>query len=112
MPQHTMYNVGVVIVDSEVVGLAPAQEVSHKVSQRHCMYLRRFHEECFAPSRSQAGLPDFSWSNVPKREKICQNGHKIYEMVIKYTKRPKMHRPNGHKIYQNFYIFKMYLHMY
>jgi hypothetical protein len=51
--------------------------------------------------------------NVPKRRvarfflvqltkagKICQNGHWIYQMVIKYSKW-KWNRPNGHKIYQH-----------
>jgi hypothetical protein len=46
-----------------------------------------------------AGLPDFSWSKIPKRGKIHQiitkytiwpqnisNGRKIDQMVIKYTK--------------------------
>jgi hypothetical protein len=29
--------------------------------------------------RPRAGLPDFSWHNIPKRDKI-------YQMTIKYTK--------------------------
>jgi hypothetical protein len=32
-----------------------------------------------------AGLPDFSWYNLPKREKIT-NEHKTYQMATKYTK--------------------------
>jgi hypothetical protein len=37
-------------------------------------------------------LPDFSWHNIPKRGKIYQitttlpNGHKIYQMTVKYSK--------------------------
>jgi hypothetical protein len=27
--------------------------------------------------RSQAGLPDFSWDNIPKRERIYQKDYKI-----------------------------------
>jgi hypothetical protein len=33
-----------------------------------------------------AGLPDFSWNNIPKRGKYPQNipnGHKIYNMAVK-----------------------------
>jgi hypothetical protein len=42
-------------------------------------------------------LPDFSWYNIPKSEKINQitqkrNGHIIFQIAVK--------RPNGHKIYQ------------
>jgi hypothetical protein len=39
-----------------------------------------------------AGLPDFSWSNIPKREKytkmgeIIPNRHKIHQMAGKLTK--------------------------
>jgi hypothetical protein len=41
-----------------------------------------------------AGLPDCSWYNIPKREKYTKlhqsipNGHKIYQMAVKYTKWP------------------------
>jgi hypothetical protein len=28
----------------------------------------------------------FSWNNTPKRGKIYQNYHKIYQMAFKYTK--------------------------
>jgi hypothetical protein len=31
------------------------------------------------------GLPDFSWCNIPKWEKILIN-HKIYQIAPKYTK--------------------------
>jgi hypothetical protein len=40
----------------------------------------------------QAGLPDFSWSNIPKRKKYTKlpqnipNGHKIHKMAAKYFK--------------------------
>jgi hypothetical protein len=55
---------------------------------------------------SRPGLPDFSWYNVPKREKyVYQNGKNMYtktgkldQKAIKYTKRPQ-NIPNGHKIY-------------
>jgi protoporphyrinogen oxidase len=39
-----------------------------------------------------AGLPDFSWYNIPKREKI-------YQITIRYSKMDK-NIPEGHKIYQ------------
>jgi hypothetical protein len=39
-----------------------------------------------------AGLPDFSWYNIPKRDKI-------YQMTLKYTKGPQ-NIPNDHKIHQ------------
>jgi hypothetical protein len=39
----------------------------------------------------RSGLPDFSWYNKPKREKMYQNGGK-------YTKSQNM--PNGRKIDQ------------
>jgi hypothetical protein len=41
----------------------------------------------------EAGLPDFSWHNIPKQEKI-------YEMAINYTNWPQ-NIPTGHKIDQN-----------
>jgi hypothetical protein len=59
-------------------------------------------------NRPKQGLPDFSWCNIPKWGKnklhtICPqnipNGHKIDQMVVKYTKWPR-NIPNGHKIYQ------------
>jgi hypothetical protein len=37
------------------------------------------------------GMPDFSWYNIPKREKYTNwpnnvlNGHKIYQITTKYT---------------------------
>jgi hypothetical protein len=41
----------------------------------------------------QAGLPDFSWYNVPKREKYTKklpqnipNGYELYQMVMNYSK--------------------------
>jgi hypothetical protein len=44
-----------------------------------------------------AGLPDFSWYNIPKQEKIPndrKNGHKIYLIAMKI--------PKGHDISRNF----------
>jgi hypothetical protein len=41
-----------------------------------------------------AGLPDFSWYKMPKREKYTKlpqtipNGYEIYQMAMKYTKWP------------------------
>jgi hypothetical protein len=32
-----------------------------------------------------SGLPDFSWYNTPKREKIKPYDHKIYPTAIKYA---------------------------
>jgi hypothetical protein len=43
---------------------------------------------------SKAGLPDFSWHNIPKWGKIYQiatklpKGHKIYQMAVVYSKSP------------------------
>jgi hypothetical protein len=45
---------------------------------------------------TQAGLPDFSWYNIPTRGTIY---HKIHQMATKYTKWPQ-NTPNGLKIYQ------------
>jgi hypothetical protein len=45
-------------------------------------------------SAVSAGLPDFSRDKIPKWEKCAKqqtnipNGHKIYQMAIKYTKWP------------------------
>jgi protoporphyrinogen oxidase len=41
---------------------------------------------------TRSGLPDCSWYNIPKREKI-------YQIATKYTKWPQ-NRPNGRKTYQ------------
>jgi hypothetical protein len=50
-----------------------------------------------------AGLPDFSWYMIPRPEKNVPNEHKMYQMVIQYTKcQPNI--PNGYKIYQHFPI--------
>jgi hypothetical protein len=35
---------------------------------------------------STAGLPDFSWRNIPKQGKIYLNDHRIVQMATKYTK--------------------------
>jgi hypothetical protein len=42
----------------------------------------------FVPSSvgSSAGLPDFYWPMIPKKEKNVPNEHKTYQMVIKYSK--------------------------
>jgi hypothetical protein len=54
-----------------------------------------------------AGLPDSSWHNIPKREKI-PNSPQIYQMAIKYRKMDvnnskwPMNIPNAHWIYQHF----------
>jgi hypothetical protein len=51
--------------------------------------IKRAFSSCY-----QAGLPDFSWHNIPKRGKIYQittplpNGHIIYLMTLKYSKWP------------------------
>jgi hypothetical protein len=45
---------------------------------------------------SVAGLPDFSWRNIPKRGKLYQN-------TTKYTKGQQT-IPNDYKIYQKFLI--------
>jgi hypothetical protein len=46
-----------------------------------------------------SGLPDFSWYNIPKPEKICRYIYKMYQMATKYTK-CQQNIPNGNKIYQ------------
>jgi hypothetical protein len=46
-----------------------------------------------APADEQ-GLPDFSWFNIPKREKIYQITAKNTQMGTKYTKWPQ-NIPNG-----------------
>jgi hypothetical protein len=33
-----------------------------------------------------AGLPDFSWYNIPKRGKYIPTYHKVYQIATKYTK--------------------------
>jgi hypothetical protein len=49
--------------------------------------------------KSEAGVPDFSWHNIPKRGDIYQmtatlpNGHKIYQLAVKYSKWPYQHFP-------------------
>jgi hypothetical protein len=65
--------------------------------------------------RSGAGLPDFSWRNIPKRGEIYQitttlpNGHRIYQRNVKYSKWPwnipafSMLRPS--KIYPSWYFW-------
>jgi hypothetical protein len=35
-----------------------------------------------------AGLPDFSWYNIPKRKKSIPNDLKMYQKAIKITIRP------------------------
>jgi hypothetical protein len=37
---------------------------------------------------SCSGLPDFSWYMILKTGKNVPNEHKMYQMVIKYPKRP------------------------
>jgi hypothetical protein len=34
----------------------------------------------------KAGLPDFYWHNIPKREKNVPNSHKINQMAAQYNK--------------------------
>jgi hypothetical protein len=47
-----------------------------------------------------AGLPDFSWYNIPKREKIIPNNQKISQMATKYPKL-QQNRPDWQKTYQH-----------
>jgi hypothetical protein len=55
--------------------------------------------------QSAAGLPDYSWCNIPKGENIYQIPHNIpndiiiHQMAIKCTKWPQ-NITNGAKIYQ------------
>jgi hypothetical protein len=46
------------------------------------------------------GLPDFSWYKIPKWRKNMPNYYELYQMSIKYNKRPKK-GPSFHKIYQH-----------
>jgi hypothetical protein len=39
-------------------------------------------------SFQETGLPHFSWYKIPKREKNIPNYHKLYQMSIKFIKRP------------------------
>jgi hypothetical protein len=58
-----------------------------------------------------AGLPDFSWRNIPKQEKIYQKELKIFQMITEYANAHKMNQmaiiytnifiPRPSKIYQN-----------
>jgi hypothetical protein len=42
----------------------------------------------------KAGLPDFSWYKITKRDKIYQittntpNGHKMYQLTLRYSQLP------------------------
>jgi hypothetical protein len=46
-----------------------------------------------------AGLPDFSWYNIPKTGKKLPNDHKMYQIAIRCTKLLS-NIPNGQKIYK------------
>jgi hypothetical protein len=52
-------------------------------SEQNILILQKLHALC------KPGLPDFSWYNVPQREKMYQitenipNGHKTYQMAVK-----------------------------
>jgi hypothetical protein len=60
----------------------PCDQKSYAVTHGSVHTTRRDTEACFMP-----GLPDFSWSKIPKRGKIYQITTKyIDQMVIKYTK--------------------------
>jgi hypothetical protein len=52
----------------------------HKTLAQFLIYLHTSHLGW------EAGLPDFYWYNIPKREKNIPNNHNIYQMVTKYTK--------------------------
>jgi hypothetical protein len=54
------------------------------------------------------GLPDFLGPSIPnytKRPYIIPNGHKLYQMAIKYVKVPTFCIPRPSKIYQNWYFW-------
>jgi hypothetical protein len=75
----------------------------------------RRHKYPFLLYGRTAGLPDFSWHNIPKRGKIylitttLPNGHKILQMAVKYPEWPwnipafSIIRPS--KIYPNWYFW-------
>jgi hypothetical protein len=62
----------------------------------------------------KAGLPDFSWYNIPNRGKIyhmitkLSNAHKIYPTGVKYSKRPENIQTfsisRSSKVYPNWYF--------
>jgi hypothetical protein len=49
--------------------------------------------DCIVQAEAAAGLPDFSWYNIPNREKYILNDSKIYQMTV--------NGPNGHRIDQH-----------
>jgi hypothetical protein len=49
---------------------------------------------------AETALPDFSWYNIPKREKIYQNDYYV-QTTLKCTKW-QWNRQNWHKMYQHF----------
>jgi hypothetical protein len=51
-------------------------------------------------SKSQTGLPDFSWYKIPKREKIWQIATNYTKCPLNITKDRKI-GPSVHKIYQH-----------
>jgi hypothetical protein len=53
-----------------------------------------------AVHRQLTGLPDFSWYNLPKREKYTKR-EKIYQITAKHTKWP-LNISDGHEICQYF----------
>jgi hypothetical protein len=66
--------------------------------------LQRWHRSWKFWSRrigSRAGLPDFFGTTYPNGKIYIPNGHKMYQMAIRYTKKLSI-TPNGHKMYQHF----------
>jgi hypothetical protein len=52
---------------------------------------------------SKAGLPDFSWYNLPKQE-VVPNDHKIYQTCLYLVGKCPNTIPNDHKMHQNYPI--------
>jgi hypothetical protein len=83
----------VVVVNSEVVGLALASIFifTLAVPQQILTELGKFGGRFL--NCSQSGLPDFSWYIIPNRKNVQKtqnvpNGHKISQISVKYSKRP------------------------
>jgi hypothetical protein len=65
--------------------------------------LKFFHNINRWPLLLTTGLPDFSWTMIPKPEKSIPDEHKMHQMVIKFPKCLYVKYSNGQKVYQNFH---------
>jgi hypothetical protein len=71
-----------VLASSQILKLASLIKLNYWIFFRGKKIVRLFHE--FLLPRFASGLPDFSWDNLPKREKYTNlpqtipYGHKLY----------------------------------